>query len=290
MTEAREREAICAIGASIFARGLTAGSSGNISARIEEGWLMTPTGSSLGRLDPARLSKLDHDGRLVSGDPPTKESFLHRVMYEERPRTGADDQSRRHVCYNSPVYRDLSRKVVKALAEHFQHNSNIIGWQIDNEINCEVSVCYSASCQTAFRKWLGAKYGTLDSLNQRWGNRFWSQWYTGWDQVDLPFPTPAWHNPALMLDYKRFISDSATSFVREQTDILRSYRPRDFITSNGVFKNINYYDFTRGMDIYAIDNYPCFIDEPQYPTGAGLTAVRGFTGRMMVMEQQTCCR
>jgi 3-dehydro-4-phosphotetronate decarboxylase len=89
MTEAREREAICAIGASIFARGLTAGSSGNISARLEEGWLMTPTGSSLGRLDPARLSKLDHDGRLVSGDPPTKESFLHRVMYEERPRTGA---------------------------------------------------------------------------------------------------------------------------------------------------------------------------------------------------------
>src|SRR6201997_2494227 len=89
MSEAKLREAICAIGASIFARGLTAGSSGNISARIEEGWLMTPTGSSLGRLDPARLSKLDHDGRLVSGDPPTKESFLHRVMYEERPRTGA---------------------------------------------------------------------------------------------------------------------------------------------------------------------------------------------------------
>ena len=89
MSEATEREAICAIGQSIFARGLTAGSSGNISARIDDGWLMTPTGSSLGRLDPARLSKLDHDGRLVSGDPPTKESFLHRVMYEERPHTGA---------------------------------------------------------------------------------------------------------------------------------------------------------------------------------------------------------
>src|SRR5438132_5500316 len=89
MSEATEREAICTIGASIFARGLTAGSSGNISVRTKEGWLMTPTGSSLGRLDPARLSKLDHDGRLVSGDPPTKESFLHRVMYEERRATGA---------------------------------------------------------------------------------------------------------------------------------------------------------------------------------------------------------
>jgi ribulose-5-phosphate 4-epimerase/fuculose-1-phosphate aldolase len=89
MSEVTEREAICAIGASIFARGLTAGSSGNISVRTDEGWLMTPTGSSLGRLDPARLSKLGPDGRLVSGDPPTKESFLHRVMYAERPKTGA---------------------------------------------------------------------------------------------------------------------------------------------------------------------------------------------------------
>ena len=89
MSEVTEREAICAIGASIFARGLTAGSSGNISVRTGEGWLMTPTGSSLGRLDPARLSKLGPDGRLVSGDPPTKESFLHRVMYAERPKTGA---------------------------------------------------------------------------------------------------------------------------------------------------------------------------------------------------------
>ena len=89
MSEATEREAICAIGQSIFARGLTAGSSGNISVRTDEGWLMTPTNASLGRLDPARLSKLDDSGKLLSGDAPTKESFLHRVMYEERDKTGA---------------------------------------------------------------------------------------------------------------------------------------------------------------------------------------------------------
>jgi ribulose-5-phosphate 4-epimerase/fuculose-1-phosphate aldolase len=87
--EARLREEICRLGASIFARGLTAGSSGNISARIADGWLMTPTNVSLGRLDPARLSKLDEHGALVDGDAPTKESFLHRVMYEERAKTGA---------------------------------------------------------------------------------------------------------------------------------------------------------------------------------------------------------
>ncbi len=87
--EARLREEICRLGVSIFARGLTAGSSGNISARIADGWLMTPTNASLGRLDPARLSKLDDSGKLLSGDAPTKESFLHRVMYEERDKTGA---------------------------------------------------------------------------------------------------------------------------------------------------------------------------------------------------------
>jgi len=87
--ETKLREEICGLGASIFARGLTAGSSGNISARIADGWLMTPTNASLGRLDPARLSKLDDGGKLLSGDPPTKESFLHRVMYEEREKTGA---------------------------------------------------------------------------------------------------------------------------------------------------------------------------------------------------------
>lgn len=73
----------------MFERGLTFGSSGNISVRLDDGWLMTPTGTSMGELDPARLSRLDADGRLVSGDAPTKESFLHLAMYGQRPSTGA---------------------------------------------------------------------------------------------------------------------------------------------------------------------------------------------------------
>ncbi len=89
LSEAGLREEICRLGHSLFARGLTFGSAGNISARLEDGWLMTPTNVSLGRLDPARLAKLDQAGALLSGDAPTKESFLHRAMYEERPGTGA---------------------------------------------------------------------------------------------------------------------------------------------------------------------------------------------------------
>ena len=88
--ESRLREAICVAGASLFNRGLTHGSTGNISVALADGgWLMTPTGSSLGTLDPARLSKLDVEGRLVAGDAPTKEAFLHTIMYRERPKAGA---------------------------------------------------------------------------------------------------------------------------------------------------------------------------------------------------------
>ena len=89
LNESKLREEICRLGASLFTRGLTFGSAGNISARLEDGWLMTPTNFSLGRLDPARLAKLDANGKLVSGEPPTKETFLHRAMYSERPQAGA---------------------------------------------------------------------------------------------------------------------------------------------------------------------------------------------------------
>jgi len=89
MQEVRLREEICELGRSIFQRGLTHGSTGNISARCADGWLLTPTGSSLGRLDPGRLSKLDWSGKLLSGDAPSKESFLHLAMYQERERNGA---------------------------------------------------------------------------------------------------------------------------------------------------------------------------------------------------------
>ncbi|MBT3788664.1 MAG: aldolase [Alphaproteobacteria bacterium] len=87
--ETKTRDNIARLAKSIFDRGLTFGSSGNISVRMEDGWLMTPTGSTMGNIDPARISKLDKDGQHISGDKPTKETFLHVAMYEERPATGA---------------------------------------------------------------------------------------------------------------------------------------------------------------------------------------------------------
>jgi len=88
--ETHQREEICRLAASLFDRGLTHGSTGNISVRLEDGGLLvTPTGSSFGRLDPARLSRFDAEGRLVSGDRPTKEMPLHQAFYETRSTAGA---------------------------------------------------------------------------------------------------------------------------------------------------------------------------------------------------------
>lgn len=90
MSEARLRETICDLARSMFERGLTHGSTGNISARTEDGGLLvSPTGTSFGRLDPARLSRFDADGRLIGGDRPTKEMPLHAAFYETRSTTGA---------------------------------------------------------------------------------------------------------------------------------------------------------------------------------------------------------
>ncbi|MET0430295.1 MAG: 3-oxo-tetronate 4-phosphate decarboxylase [Microvirga sp.] len=88
--ESALRDAICRFGRSLFERGLTAGSSGNISVRLADGgWLTTPTNASLGFLDPAILSRIDPDGRLVSGHAPTKELPLHTALYATRRDAGA---------------------------------------------------------------------------------------------------------------------------------------------------------------------------------------------------------
>jgi ribulose-5-phosphate 4-epimerase/fuculose-1-phosphate aldolase len=90
MSDARLREDVCRFGRSLFERGLTPGTSGNISVRLADGgWLVTPTNASLGFLDPARLARLDRQGRLLAGDPPTKEIPLHAALYDTRGDAGA---------------------------------------------------------------------------------------------------------------------------------------------------------------------------------------------------------
>ncbi len=89
MRETAHRDQIARLARSLFNRGLTFGATGNISVRLEDGWLMTPTGSSMGNIDPAQISRLDESGNHIGGDKPTKEAALHTTVYEHRPKARA---------------------------------------------------------------------------------------------------------------------------------------------------------------------------------------------------------
>ena len=107
MTENALRELICTLAKSMFDRGLTGGSTGNVSARTEDGGLLvSPTGTSFGRLDPARLSRFNSAGQLIGGDQPTKEMSLHSAFYDTRSTAGAVVHL--HSCHSVAVYLSSS--------------------------------------------------------------------------------------------------------------------------------------------------------------------------------------
>ncbi len=202
---------------------------------------------------------------------------------------------RRHYNYNSPVYRMYTARIVEKMAEHFGSHPSIIGWQVDNELNCEIDEFYSARDQEAFRQFLKKRYVTLEALNQAWGTVFWSQTYTDWNQVYLPRLT-AHHsvNPHHALDEKRFISESAIEFARLQADILRKYIGKEqFITTNGMFGHLDNHRMTRDvLDLYTYDSYPAFGSGNE--TGLrdrkwsmNLSVVRSIDPHFGIMEQQS---
>lgn len=168
---------------------------------------------------------------------------------------------RRHFNYNSQKLHQIVSETVEHIAKHFAKRPCIIGWQIDNELNCEIREFYSESDNLAFRAFLKEKYGSLDLLNDAWGTVFWNQTYTDWEQIYVPRTTiNDWTNPHQMLDYTRFISQSAIGFCRLQSDILRKYiKPGDFITTNGMFMSLDNHKMKdECLDVYTYDCYPNF--------------------------------
>ncbi len=205
---------------------------------------------------------------------------------------------RRHYNYNAPIYRELSARIVRKLAEHYSDHPAVVGWQIDNEINCEVNVFYSQADHAAFREWLKSRYGNLEQLNAAWGAVFWNQTYTDWEQVYLTRPTPSQSpNPHQALDEKRFISDSAISYVKMQSDIIRSFAPHQFVTTNGLFGHLDSHRMAKeALDFFSYDSYPNFAaiypDEGPDPLldrrwGFYLSLARDVSRRFWVMEQQS---
>jgi beta-galactosidase len=220
------------------------------------------------------------------------------VLNAKQDGTVYQHGQRRHYNYNAPIYRTLCARIVTQMAEHYRDHPAVVGWQIDNELNCEMNVFYAKADHTAFRAWLQEKYGTLYALNQAWGTVFWNQTYTDWSQVYLTRPTPSHSpNPHQALDEKRFFSASAISFAKLQSDILREKAPEQWVTTNGMFGHLDSHRLMDDtLDVFAYDSYPNFStiypDPGERPLldrkwSLNLSAVRDVSPNFIVMEQQS---
>lgn len=205
-----------------------------------------------------------HDMQAVlctpTATPPKWLVDRHPNIRQERPDgTPLEFGSRRHYCYNSPTYRDETRRIVSRMAEEFGGVDTVVGWQTDNEYGCHETIrCYCDDCTAAFREWLQERYGSIEALNKAWGTAFWSQAHRSFDEIDVPGPTPADHHPSRILDFHRFASASATAYNRFQTEILRAADDSWFVTHNfmGDFEPLDPGPVSDDLDFASWDSYP----------------------------------
>jgi beta-galactosidase len=198
-------------------------------------------------------------GTPTAAPPPWLTTAHPEVLPRDRQRRVRHAGSRHHHCPNNPVYRDYTRSIVTALAERYGRDERVIGWQTDNEFGChETNVCYCDVCAARFREWLRERYGSLEGLNRAWGSVFWSAIYSDWDEVPLPWATPAQHNPSQVLDFYRFGSDSIVAYQQVQLDVLRALAPAQFVTHNFMtlpHRELECYDIAAPLDLVSWDNY-----------------------------------
>lgn len=219
-------------------------------------------------------------------------------LYEKYPETlqvlrdgrRMEPAIRGHRCYNSPVYRRYAERIITKLAQRYASAPNIAAWQIDNEIDAVMCCC--DQCAEAFRKWLREKYGTMEEINRAWGNEVWSGSYSDFSQIHPPLGDRpvVQYNPAYMLDYQRFCSDSAISYVNFQRDILKRYFPDTPVTTNTWYCDYipDFYRLFDRLDVCSYDNYPAtrIPGEGYYSHAFHLDMMRGVKRKnFWIMEQ-----
>lgn len=202
--------------------------------------------------------------------------------------------SRQHADTTSPVYRAHSRRITRAMAEHYAGNPNVIGWQTDNELNTTASESHSPSARLAFQNWLQSRYASIRDLNRAWGGDFWALAYDHFGQIDTPRDmAPGFLAPAHVQDYHRFLAHATAMFQRDQVLILRQANPDWFIFHNlGALNDIDFRgDFGRDLDFIGFDIYPMLYDEFRRGGGhaatqaAYLDMCRAHSGNFIVPEQ-----
>lgn len=207
------------------------------------------------------------------------------------------DMTRRHPgardgwCANSATFRRYALRMTKALAERYAAHPAVVLWHVSNEIGGGNRRCHCDESLAAFRGWLRLRYGSLDNLNRAWGTAFWGLHVTDWDHVPAPRGVEA-HNPALVLDYDRFCSDSLLDHFRAERDAIREFAPTTPITTNfmvGPHQDVvDYPRWARHVDVVANDHYTVPTD-PLSAQDIAFSAdrVRGMTpgrGPWLLME------
>lgn len=166
--------------------------------------------------------------------------------------------SRRHYCFSHEGYAEECARIVEILARRYGGHPLIAAWQTDNEYGCHDTILsYSDAARRAFQDWLKARYGTVDALNQAWGNVYWSMDYGAFDEIDLPNLTVTEPNPAHELAFRRFSSDQVVRFNRRQVEIIR--RHSDAPISHNYMGRVTDFDHFKvgsDLDIATWDSYP----------------------------------
>jgi len=194
------------------------------------------------------------------------------VTYEDGTKT--DHGSRQHASFSSNYYRSYSMKMIAELAKRYGNDKNIIGWQVDNEPSRFLD--YGKDAQQRFRDWLKEKYKTITTLNEAWGNSFWSGIYSSFDEINIPLHKEWGMNLHSQLDHYRFADEETATFLDKQALEIRKYASKhQWITSNyrsgysesyvGMSKELDFDSYTRyvvyggssgiGREGYRLGNY-----------------------------------
>ncbi|TMR23727.1 beta-galactosidase [Nonomuraea turkmeniaca] len=180
-------------------------------------------------------------------------------------------------------------RIATALAERYGDHPAVAMWHVHNEYT---TLCWCDHTAVAFRDWLRARHDSLEALNEAWGTAFWSQRYSGWDQV-LPPRATQWHrNPGQALDFRRFWSDTVLAAYREQRDAIRARSDRPVTTNMMLpgYQNLDLWALGREVDLVAIDHYPSAPGlDAAADTAFGADRARSFAGGRpwLLMEQGT---
>jgi beta-galactosidase len=165
--------------------------------------------------------------------------------------------TRRAVCLNSDVYWSHSKRIVQSMAGALGKHPQLIAWQIDNGLGGHFTeASFNEDTRRDWHLWLEAKFETVDRMNELMGLRHWGQLVTAWNQVPMPMSAPTLHNPALVLNWSRFCSDTIVQFVKMQADVLHELTPQCPVTTNlrPLLHRFDHFDLAEVIDFVSIES------------------------------------